>query len=257
MTANKLYRIAAADSSRYVSKDVQDGPQLMYGLGANGLVPIGLADGNVCRLEIPVTPPKIIGVGNNFGPPEPSAIPSLFFMPPSALIAAGPVVVPDLFDGLAVEGELGVVLKSGGRHLRPDDVSDHILGYVVVNDFSGRAENDRIISNGLKKGCDGLLPIGPALLLHDTMRDFQLRTFVNERLIHSVNTADMRHSIPQVVAFVSRYISLDAGDLICMGAAEPKPIAVPGDTIRIEIDALDALETTLFSENKGKAIDFR
>ncbi len=203
-----------------------------------------------CDLLLPVAPTKIIGVGENFKKPAPgtgAGLPSLFFMPPSALVLGGvKVKIPDLFKSLAVEGELGVVLKTGGRDIALASVAEHILGYAAVNDFSGREPRHENISNGLKKGCDGMLPIGPSLLLDGKPRDFRIKTWLNGDLRHDADTKDMTHSIHWVIAFASKYITLEAGDLLCMGAMDPKPFAVPGDKIRIEIPGLDALETELF-----------
>ena len=195
----------------------------------------------------PVAPGKVIGVGENFKKPEGArGLPSLFFMPPSALTLSGArVKIPDLFKSLAVEGELGVVLGKGGRDIPEALAGTCVRGYVVVNDFSGRDPVREGVSNGLKKGCDGMLPIGPSLLVAEGLRDFSIKTYVNGELRHDADTRLMTHSIAEVIAFASRYITLEAGDLLCMGAMDPKPHAVAGDLVRIVIDGLDGLETEL------------
>lgn len=229
----KAYRVRAAGKVRWASDAGASWSLLDESFSAMGET----APKASCELLLPVAPGKIIGVGENFKKPEAGkerGIPSLFFMPPSALVASGPVKIPDLFKSLAVEGELGVVLKKGG-----------ILGYVVVNDFSGREPAVEGTSNGLKKSCDGMLPVGPSLLPDSAIRNFRIKTYLNGELRHDADTKDMTHSIEEVLAFASKYVTLEAGDLLCMGAMDPKPFAKAGDRIRIEIDGMDALETAL------------
>jgi 2-keto-4-pentenoate hydratase/2-oxohepta-3-ene-1,7-dioic acid hydratase in catechol pathway len=240
----KAYRVRAGGAVRWAA----DGGAAWSLLDASFAPTSESAPKASCEVLLPVAPGKIIGVGENFKKPEPGAargIPSLFFMPPTALAPGGTIEIPDLFKSLAVEGELGVVLKKGGRGISETDAAACVLGYVVVNDFSGRDPVREGISNGLKKSCDGMLPVGPSLLVEPSIRDFRVKTSLNGELRHDADTKDMTHSIAEVIAFASKYVTLEAGDLLCMGAVDPKPFAAPGDRIRIEIPGLDVLETTL------------
>ena len=145
-----------------------------------------------------------------------------------------------IFDRVLIlaEGELGVVIKKQARNVRAEDVEDYILGYTIMNDLSGRDPTLPVVSNFMKKCSDGFLPVGPGLLLESKLRDFGIETFVNDDLVLSGNTKEMIYTIPECLAFITQFATLERGDIISTGTPLPKPKVYPGDEVRIEIEGI-------------------
>jgi 2-keto-4-pentenoate hydratase/2-oxohepta-3-ene-1,7-dioic acid hydratase in catechol pathway len=209
-------------------------------------------DGEWCSLDgskflSPCCPSKIIGVGKNFPSSdikEKPLYPELFFKPPSSLVAAySKVEMPTLFRSMLVEGELAVVIGTRAKNILPEEVAFYILGLTIAVDFSGR---DSILqeplSSALKKGCDGMLPLGPVISLGPPKGTYEIRTFVNGEIQQLGNTADMFFSIEEVVSFASQHFTLEVGDVILMGTPEPKFKISRNAVVSVEIDRIGQLE---------------
>ena len=199
---------------------------------------------------------KIIGVGLNYRDhaeecrlPLPSE-PTLFLQATSAL--SGPHdVVPMPLDGrdLDWEVELAVVIGRPGVYIGQRDALDHVAGYCVGIDFSERDFQFRRGGQGFKgKSADGFGPLGPWLVPSSALPDpsgLSLRLSVNGEKRQDGRTADMLFPVPQLIAYVSRFMSLQAGDVILtgtpagvgMGQTPPTYLRV-GDTVEATIDGL-------------------
>jgi len=212
---------------------------------------------NPGRLGPPLTGiGKIIGVGLNYRDhaeecrlPLPSE-PTLFLKATSAL--SGPHDdVPMPLDGrdLDWEVELAVVIGRPGVYIGERDALDHVAGYCVGIDFSERDFQFRRGGQGFKgKSADGLGPLGPWLVPSSAVPDpsgLSLRLSVNGEKRQDGRTADMLFPVPQLIAYVSRFMSLQAGDVILtgtpagvgMGQTPPTYLRV-GDTVEATIDGL-------------------
>jgi 2-keto-4-pentenoate hydratase/2-oxohepta-3-ene-1,7-dioic acid hydratase in catechol pathway len=199
---------------------------------------------------------KIIGVGLNYRDhaeecrlPLPTE-PTLFLKPTSAL--SGPDDdVPMPLDGrdLDWEVELAVVIGRPGVYIGERDALDHVAGYCVGIDFSEREFQFRRGGQGFKgKSADGFGPLGPWLVPASAVSDpaaLTLRLAVNGETRQDGHTADMLFSVPQLIAYVSRFMSLQAGDVILtgtpagvgMGRTPPTYLRV-GDTVEATIEGL-------------------
>jgi 2-keto-4-pentenoate hydratase/2-oxohepta-3-ene-1,7-dioic acid hydratase in catechol pathway len=241
-----LYRVSHKGQLRFAKEIDEDHFQVYTGDLFSELVAADLlVQKSEATIEVPLRPSKIVGIGTNYpeGEAEPEkTIPNTFVMPPSALVATGrDVNLAPFFKAVLSEGELGVVIKKQARNVRAEDAEDYILGYTIVNDLSGRDSTLPVVSNFLKKSNDGFLPLGPGLLLDPTPRDFQIDTFVNDELVLTGNTRDMIHTIPECIAFITRFATLEQGDVISTGTPMPKPKLHPGDEVRIDIDGIGVL----------------
>jgi 2-keto-4-pentenoate hydratase/2-oxohepta-3-ene-1,7-dioic acid hydratase in catechol pathway len=201
---------------------------------------------------------KIIGVGLNYRDhaeecalPLPSE-PTLFLKATSAI--AGPhdgLVIPRGAQSVDWEVELGVVIGVAGVYIDERRAMEHIAGYCVGIDFSERDFQFRRGGQGFKgKSADSFAPLGPWLVTRDEISDphrLTLRLSVNDVERQHGTTADMIFSIPQLVSYVSQFMSLQPGDVILTGTPagvgmgqDPKVYLRPGDEVRATIDGLGA-----------------
>jgi 2,4-diketo-3-deoxy-L-fuconate hydrolase len=148
------------------------------------------------------------------------------------------------------EVELGIILGRTARYVSEEDALDHIAGYVLANDVSERAfQLERGTQWDKGKGCDTFGPIGPWLVTSDEIGDPQnLEMFLNlnGRRMQTGNTGRMIFPVRQLIAYVSRFMTLIPGDLLITGTPpgvgmghKPNPIFLAvGDEMHLGIDKL-------------------
>jgi len=171
---------------------------------------------------------KIICVGLNY--PDPAAEsnmpvpaePILFMKPTSAI--TGPhddVEIPPGSEKTDWEVELGVVIGRPGRYLSLENAMQHVAGYCVVNDISERSyQLERGGQWDKGKGCDTFAPIGPWLVTGDEIQDPQsldLWLEVDGHRFQNGTTSSMIFGVKALVSYISQFMSLQSGDLICTG----------------------------------------
>ena len=212
-----------------------------------------LADGEFFDLR---SVGKIIGVGLNYRdhaeetglalPKEPT----LFLKATSAL--CGPnddLVMPRDAKSVDWEVELGVVIGKPGVYIAERDALDHVLGYVLGIDFSERDFQFNRGGQGFKgKSADTFAPLGPWLATRDEIPDPQnlaLRLSVNGVVKQNGSTRDMIFQVSALVSYISRFMSLQAGDVILTGTPagvglgqKPPTYLKPGDVVTAAIDGL-------------------
>ncbi len=147
------------------------------------------------------------------------------------------------------EVELGVVIGEGGRHIAEEDALRHVAGYCVVNDVSEREyQLERGGQWDKGKGCDTFGPIGPWLVTRDEVPDPQrLRLWLelNGRCMQNGNTRTMVFGVAHIVSYLSRFMSLQPGDVIStgtppgVGLGQKPPLYLrAGDVMRLGIEGL-------------------
>ncbi|MFK3707363.1 fumarylacetoacetate hydrolase family protein [Klebsiella sp. NPDC088457] len=119
------------------------------------------------------------------------------------------------------EVELGVVIGTGGRYISEADAMSHVAGYCVINDVSEREyQIERGGTWDKGKGCDTFGPTGPWLVTADEVPDpHQLDMWleVDGKRYQNGNTRTMIFTIPEIISYLSRFMSLQAGDVISTG----------------------------------------
>ena len=147
------------------------------------------------------------------------------------------------------EVELGVVIGQGGRYIEEADAMKHVAGYCVVNDVSEREwQLERGTQWDKGKGCDTFGPIGPWLVTADEVPDPQaldLWLEVNGQRFQNGNTRTMVFGVAAIVSYLSRFMSLQPGDVISTGTPpgvglgmKPPRYLKPGETMRLGISGL-------------------
>jgi 2-keto-4-pentenoate hydratase/2-oxohepta-3-ene-1,7-dioic acid hydratase in catechol pathway len=203
-------------------------------------------------------PQKIVCIGLNYrdhaeeqGTELPAA-PLLFAKWPNTLIGPGePIVIPPITKQVDYEAELGVVIGERVRRVSAENALEAVAGFLCLNDVSAR---DLQFSDGQwvrGKSLDTFCPVGPELVPAAEVADPQalaIRAVVNGEVLQDSHTSNMIFSVAEIVAHVSRAITLEPGDLIAtgtpagVGAFRDPPVWLePGDEVTIEIEGLGAL----------------
>jgi len=147
------------------------------------------------------------------------------------------------------EVELGVIIGKGGRYIDEADAMSHIAGYCVVNDVSEREyQLERCGTWDKGKGCDTFGPLGPWLVTRDEIadpHDLSMWLEVDGKRYQDGSTRTMVFQVPHLVAYLSRFMSLQPGDVISTGTPpgvgmgqNPKVFLKPGQTMRLGIEGL-------------------
>ncbi|XP_072005017.1 oxaloacetate tautomerase FAHD2A, mitochondrial isoform X2 [Engystomops pustulosus] len=206
----------------------------------------------------PITnPEKVICVGMNYvdhcleqNVPVPKE-PIIFSKFPSSIV--GPydsIVLPAESQEVDWEVELAFVIGKRGKNIKEQDAMEHVAGFTVAHDVSARDWQMR--KNGkqwlLGKTFDTFCPLGPALVTKDSVSDphnLGIRCRVNRNLVQDSNTNQMVFKTEALIAWVSKFVTLNPGDLFLTGTPpgvgvfrKPAVYLKAGDVVECEIDEL-------------------
>ncbi|MFZ1386479.1 MAG: fumarylacetoacetate hydrolase family protein [Thiolinea sp.] len=164
---------------------------------------------------------------------------------------------PDTCSQLDWESELGVIIGKAGRKISPENALDHIFGYTVINDLSARDIQLNHKQYFLGKSIEGGCPIGPVIVTKDEIADPQnlkIACRVNGVTKQDSNTSYMLFNIAEIIATLSRAMSLEVGDIIATGtpsgvgfARNPPEYLHPGDVVECEVEKIGVLRNRIGS----------
>jgi acylpyruvate hydrolase len=217
---------------------------------------------SIALLPPVVDPQKIVCLGLNYRSHaeeaglEAPAVPTFFAKWPNALAAPGSdVPLPAYSQKVDYEAEVAFVIGRRCRDVPEADALDAIAGYTLLNDLSARDYQFKTPQWGPGKVFDGSAPCGPALVTPDDAGPpdgIEISLTLNGERMQSASTADLIHSIPAVVAYLSKLMTLEPGDLVSTGTPagvgsvrEPRVWLKPGDVVVVESPQLGRLETRL------------
>jgi len=210
-------------------------------------------------------PGKFVGIGLNYSdhaeetgakvPSEP-----IVFMKATSCVN-GPnddIEITSYSKKLDWEVELGIVIGKEAKDISEKDSNKHILGYCLVNDISEREWQIEKMGQWVKgKSHDTFGPIGPYLVTSDEIKDvnnLNLSLDVNGKRMQTGNTNKMIFNVYHIVAYLSKYMSLQAGDIITTGTPpgvgmgkKPQVFLKNGDTMRLSIDNLGEQNSKVIS----------
>lgn len=223
------------------------------------------------QLRMPLHGPRaIVAVGLNYREHaqevswEAPSTPLLFAKWPSALNGPyDPIPLDaDISKNVDYEVELAAVIGRTALDVSVADALMHVAGYAVANDISARDIQASETQWTRSKSFDGFCPIGPWITTADEVpdpQDLELSCWVNDDRRQHASTAQMIHSVAELVAFATRATTLQAGDVILTGtpsgvamASENPRWLAPGDTLRTEILGLGHLKNRLVHRASGK-----
>ncbi|MGD2121557.1 MAG: fumarylacetoacetate hydrolase family protein [Gemmatimonadota bacterium] len=202
------------------------------------------------------TPSKIVCVGRNYVAHaaemgnEVPAEPLLFLKPPSALVGIGePIVLPPGVGRVDYEGEIGVVIGRRATKISEADALSFVDGIVPLNDVTARELQRKDSQWSRAKGFDSFCPVGEMTPILDVdLERLSVLTRVNGEEKQRGEIGQMVFSIPFLVAYVSRIMTLEPGDLLATGTPEGVGPLSHGDVVEVELPGLATLTNPVVSD---------
>jgi 2-keto-4-pentenoate hydratase/2-oxohepta-3-ene-1,7-dioic acid hydratase in catechol pathway len=210
------------------------------------------------RLLAPVAPSKIVCVGRNYtehakelGNTMPDA-PLLFLKAPSAIIATNEAIeLPPESAQVELEGELGVVIgRQVSRLPEDEDPLAYVLGYTCLNDVTARDLQRKDVQFTRAKSFDTFCPVGPYIETGIDPLDVEITTRLNGETKQRARTSLMAFSVPFLVRYISRMMTLQPGDLIATGTPAGVSKLSTGDRVEVEVEGIGILN----NEVRGKTL---
>jgi 2-keto-4-pentenoate hydratase/2-oxohepta-3-ene-1,7-dioic acid hydratase in catechol pathway len=175
---------------------------------------------------------------------EVPAEPLLFLKPPSAILdPGGAVQLPPESQRVEHEGELAIVIGRPMRRVGAADALAHVAGVTCADDVTARDLQRKDVQFTRAKGFDGFCPVGPWIETEPgELATLELRTRVNGETRQHGRIADMIWPVPELLAYISRMMTLLPGDLVLTGTPAGVGPLAPGDRVEVEIDRIGVLE---------------
>jgi 2-keto-4-pentenoate hydratase/2-oxohepta-3-ene-1,7-dioic acid hydratase in catechol pathway len=209
----------------------------------------------------PCLPSKIVCIGLNYlehvkesltvvpGTQEPPKEPLFFFKPPSAALApGGRIVKPRGLTRLDPEGEMALVIGRRASRVREEDALGHVAGVTAFNDVSARDWQQADKQWSRAKGSDTFAPFGPCVALGLDPRDLALELAVNDTVRQRARTSEMHFGPAFLVHWVSRFVTLEPGDVIATGTPAGIAPIEPGDWVAVTVEGVGTLVNTVVPE---------
>ena len=249
-----LYRIgpegffAAGEDShslRFLYSDPWTTPPAHWELGRT----VSLVD---ARPLAPLSPGKVVGIGRNYrdhaaelGNPMPEE-PLLFLKATSAVIGPRePVVLPPESSEVHFEGEVALVLGATVRRADLREAAAAILGYTAACDVTARDLQQRDRTFTRAKSFDTFCPLGPAILLGVPGNEVEVVTRINGAERQRGAVARMAWGPAELVAYTSRFVTLEPGDVLLTGTPAGVAALAPGDQIEVEVSGVPVLANSV------------
>jgi 2-keto-4-pentenoate hydratase/2-oxohepta-3-ene-1,7-dioic acid hydratase in catechol pathway len=200
------------------------------------------------RLLAPCLPSKVVAIGLNYERhiaergDEPPAVPMFFFKPSTAVVGPGGTIVrPPACKQLDYEGELAVVIGAVARSVDEHRWQEVVAGYTCAIDATARDLQKADPQWGRAKGFDTSAPLGPWIDTTVNPADLHLMTRLNGTLRQDGHTSELIFPVPELIAFVTQYVTLLPGDVILTGTPEGIGSMKAGDAVEVEIEGLGTL----------------
>lgn len=203
---------------------------------------------------------KIICIGQNYREhirelkDEVPAEPVIFLKPSSSVIGDGePIMIPTELGRIDHEVELALIIGKGGSRISREDALKHVASAAVFNDVTARDVQNAYRKEGLPwalcKGIDTFAPISAPRPLAEVgdLHRLHLECRVNGQLRQSGSTEQMIYPPEELIAFISRWMTLEQGDVIATGTPSGVGPILPGDTVEMRIDGVGTLRNPVCS----------
>jgi len=207
------------------------------------------------KINIPAdfSPSKIICVGRNYAEHaaelgnEVPKEPLLFLKAPSALIRDNePIVIPPQSQQVEHEGELAIIIGRDCKDIGDDeDPFQYVQGYSCLNDVTARDIQRKDIQFTRGKSFDTFCPIGPWIEAELDVKDLRVTCSVNGDLRQDGRTSQMVFPVEFLIRYISRQMTLKAGDVIATGTPSGVSKLNPGDVCTVEIEGIGVLSNTV------------
>ena len=164
--------------------------------------------------------------------------PLLFLKPPSSVIGSGEaIVLPPESTRVEHEGEIAIVIGHTARHVSVAEAMRCVAGCAPLNDVTARDLQKQDVQFTRAKGFDTFCPVG-GHAFPDDWRTLEVVCRVNGSVRQHGHVRDMQFAIPDVIAYISRVMTLEPGDIIATGTPQGVGPLVPGDVVEVEIPGI-------------------
>ena len=192
-------------------------------------------------------PSKVLALAGNYkshiGSSEPNPYPEPFIKLPSSLLApGGEVVQPPDTDPVHYEAEVVIVIGKRARNVSVEAALDYVLGITCGNDISARTWQRNDVQWWRAKAADTFSPTGPYILSGVDYSNLNMVLKVNGEVRQEAKISDMIHGLAESVSFISKYVTLEPGDLIFTGTPGTTKGMQPGDEVTVEIEGVGVLK---------------
>jgi len=216
------------------------------------------------EFNAPINPGKIIALGNNYHEhikelnstvPEK---PILFGKWPSTVIGhQDSIIKPSWIGRMDYEAELALIIGRAVKNVKASEAMKYVSGYTCLNDVTARNIQKNDLSLSLpwmqSKNFDTFTPIGPCVLVAAVVKEpvsIGIQSAVNGELRQNGNTSDFIFDIPTIIEYISKIMTLDAGDIITTGTPVGVGPLEPGDVVEITCEDIGTLSNTVVSSKK-------
>jgi 2-keto-4-pentenoate hydratase/2-oxohepta-3-ene-1,7-dioic acid hydratase in catechol pathway len=207
------------------------------------------------RLLAPVLPSKVVAIGRNYAEhareqgAEVPAEPVIFLKPSTSVIGPDdPVVRPEGVGQVDYEGELAVIVGKLVRRLEPADAIQAVLGFTCANDVTARDLQNSDGQWTRAKGFDTFCPLGPWIETDLDSSDLAISTLVNGEVKQQARTSQLERGVADLLAFVSRVMTLLPGDVLLTGTPAGVGPLEAGDRVEVEVEGIGVLANEVVAE---------
>ena len=196
----------------------------------------------------PVQPSKIMAIGLNYKDhaaemkkPLP-AEPLVFMKPGSSVIGPEqPIAIPSWAGRIDHEAEMAIVMRRRASRVSVAQAMDYVLGVTCLNDVTARELQAKDVQYTRAKGFDTFAPIGPCIAVGLDPSALAVEGWVNSEKRQSSNTNQLIFPVPELVAFVTRFCTLDPGDIITTGTPSGVGPLKVGDRVTVKVEGVGTL----------------
>jgi len=190
----------------------------------------------------PVTPSKIIAIGLNYKDHAAEmnkklpAEPLVFSKPASSVIGPDlPIQLPAWAGRIDYESEMAVVIGKRATRVKAERAMEYVLGLTCFNDVTARDLQNTDIQYTRAKGFDTFAPLGPCIAIGVDPGNLAIEGWVNGEKRQSSNTNQLIFAVPELIEFVTRFCTLEPGDLITTGTPSGVGPLTPGDRVMVKV----------------------
>ena len=201
-------------------------------------------------LLAPSEPRKVVAAGLNYrshlGGATPAEYPGLFDKHATSLIGhEAEITYYEDATNLHFEGEMVLIIGKRTQNVSVEEAPDHIFAVAPGNDISERVWQGNDLQWFRAKGADTFGPVGPVMARGVDYNDLLLQTRVNGEVMQSQRTRDLLFDSAFLVSYISRYVTLEPGDMIFTGTPGTTSAMQPGDVVEIELENVGVLRNTI------------
>jgi 2-keto-4-pentenoate hydratase/2-oxohepta-3-ene-1,7-dioic acid hydratase in catechol pathway len=244
---DRIYRIKQGNEGRYaVERDGQFfwiNGNIFGQYTAGDAVPAGTH-----TFLPPVTPSIVVCIGLNYKDHAAEmnkklpAEPLVFLKPQSAVIGPDDEIrIPSWAGRIEHEAEMAVVIKKRASQVKAADAMSYVLGITCLNDVTARELQASDVQYSRAKGFDTFCPIGPCIAVGLDPSSLGVEGWVNGERRHNSNTCELIFPVPYLVEHVSRFMTLNPGDVITTGTPSGVGPLRPGDRMMVKVEGVGTL----------------